>query len=135
MSKSALIAWLDAGLLAVWLKGHEGWPHLIVGPYAWQSLTTDALETEYYQGALQRAMDARTAFVDHLRNDSVQEVPPIAPPSLNLGTLEDFWKPALSLFAAAREAKLAVWADDLFMQLSMDLRGSLSSEEVVRRGS
>jgi hypothetical protein len=44
-----LLAWYETGLLNLWVQGGEGWPMIIVGPWAWSSLIARATEGLVYR--------------------------------------------------------------------------------------
>src|SRR5207247_4295660 len=95
VSETALIAWYDVGLLSRWIGGEQGWPRVIVGPWAWARLTSDATEASLYQMALQRADATRTALQEAIRLGAVKQAEDPGKNDEDLRGLAVAWEPAL----------------------------------------
>lgn len=132
IAEPTLLAWYEAGMLKRWVHGGEGWPKIMVGPWAWSSLSAHATEGIVYREALSRAEATRRALEEAMRLSFIQECPAAPSVSLELAGFQQAWTPAITLLASAKECNLAVWTDDLFLRLIMDRRGLLSEDAVFR---
>src|SRR5207249_6442691 len=54
ISGASLLVWYDTGLLRKWLRGTEGWPKFVVGPWAAGDLRRNVTEAQRYKDALQK---------------------------------------------------------------------------------
>lgn len=132
-SEAALLAWYDAGLLGRWLEGGEGWPRIIVGPWAWARLMQDATEASLYRLALERAQTTKRAIEEALLSGVIREQRTEGGNTETLEELGEAWGPALETLRTAHSLGLAIWADDLFLRLITDIRGLLPEDPGFRR--
>ena len=132
-SEQALLSWHEAGLLRKWVQGGEGWPRIIVGPFAWASLTNSVRESLFYRESLERATATRLAIDEFMLLERVREAKPAERNILESGALAEIWGHGLTMLGIAEEHNLAIWADDLFFHLITDPRGLLSDDAGFRR--